>query len=128
MKTLYQTIERLFEKISEVVLLILGNSITFIIALATIVYWLTDRDFYTQEVRSMIRDIILSVTFISFFIIQKSFNRFSKLLHLKLNELVLSHEPASNKVIDAEEKTEEEITQLAKEYNRLVKAKKNIDE
>ena len=53
------------------------------------------------------------------FIIQKSFNRFSASLHLKVNELVASHEPASNSVINAEEKTEHEITQLSKEYTEL---------
>jgi hypothetical protein len=30
-----------------------------------------------------------------------------------------SHEPASNSVINAEEKTEHEITQLSKEYTEL---------
>jgi low affinity Fe/Cu permease len=63
-----------------------------------------------------IGDIILGVAFLSLFIIQKSFNRFSASLHLKVNELVVSHEPASNAVINAEEKTEHEITELSKEY------------
>ena len=47
---------------------------------------------------------------------KKTFNRFSASLHLKVNELVASHEPASNLVINLEEKTEKEITDLSKEY------------
>jgi len=40
-------------------------------------------------------------------------------LHLKINELVSSHEPASNAVMNAEIKTEREITELSKEYSEL---------
>jgi low affinity Fe/Cu permease len=54
------------------------------------------------------------------FIIQKSFIHFSASLHLKVNELVASHKAASNAVINAEEKTEDEITELSKEYAELV--------
>jgi low affinity Fe/Cu permease len=68
----------------------------------------------------MIRDIVLSITFLSFFIIQKSFSRFSKVLHLKLNELVVSHEHANNILITAEEKTEVELKELADRNRELV--------
>jgi len=54
------------------------------------------------------------------FIIQKSFNRFSKSLHLKVKELVSSHEPANNSVIHVEEKTEHEINLFSKEFSELV--------
>jgi low affinity Fe/Cu permease len=47
-----------------------------------------------------IGDVILGVASLNLFIIQKSFNRFSASLHLKVNELVASHEPASNSVIN----------------------------
>ena len=116
MKNIYRLTETIFEKFSTVATTILGNSITFIIALAMIIYFLTSKAFYEQETHHMIRDIIHSVTFITLFIIQKSFNKFAALLHLKVNELVASHEPASNAVIHAEGKTEHEITQLSKEY------------
>ncbi|HTJ50925.1 MAG TPA: low affinity iron permease family protein [Cyclobacteriaceae bacterium] len=64
---------------------------------------------------------ILGFTFLSLFIIQKSFNRFSASLHLKVNELVSSHEPASNTVINLTEKTEHEINKLTEEYHEKIK-------
>lgn len=67
----------------------------------------------------MIGDLILGVTFLSLFIIQKSFNRFSASLHVKVNELVVSHEPANNSVINVELKTEAELTELTREYSEL---------
>ena len=119
MATIYRHTEKGFEKLTSVAITILGNSITFIIALALVIFWLGNKQFFLQPFRDVIRDVILSVAFLSLFIIQKSFNRFSAALHLKINELVASHEPASNTVINLEEKTEQEITQLAKEYSEI---------
>ncbi|MCX6236267.1 MAG: low affinity iron permease family protein [Bacteroidia bacterium] len=61
-------------------------------------------------------------------IIQKSFNRFSASLHLKVNELVASYESANNAVIHAKEKTEREINILSKEYAELVEQAKDEKE
>jgi low affinity Fe/Cu permease len=119
MKNIYRRTERIFEKLTSVVTSILGNSITFIIALGTVMFWLTNKRFYTQDIHSAIGDVILGVTFLSLFIIQKSFVHFSASLHLKVNELVASHTPARNSVINAEEKTDDEITELSKEYAEL---------
>ena len=120
MKNIYRHIERGFEKLTSVATAILGNSIAFIIALCTVIFWLSNKKFYTQDIHSSIGDVILGLTFLSLFIIQKSFVHFSASLHLKVNELVASHESASNAVINAEEKTEDEITELSKEYAELV--------
>jgi low affinity Fe/Cu permease len=66
------------------------------------------------------------VAFLSLFIIQKSFNRFSASLHLKVNELLASQEPAKNAVINAEDKTEHELTELSKEYTELAEQAKEL--
>ena len=120
MNILYRNIERYFEKLTSIAIAILGNSIAFIVALIIVIYWLTNKRFFMQDIHYCVGDIILGVAFLSLFIIQKSFNRFSKALHLKVNELVASHEPANNAVIHAEEKTEQEINILSKEYSELV--------
>ena len=127
MKSLYRYIESGFEKLTSVAITILGNSISFIVALIIVIYWLTNKQFFKQDIHYCIGDIILGVAFLSLFIIQKSFNRFSKSLHLKVNELVASHEPANNAVIHAEEKTEHEINILSKEYLELVEQIKEIE-
>jgi low affinity Fe/Cu permease len=124
----YRGIEKGFEKLVSVSIAILGNSITFILALFTIIFWLTNKQFYSQDIHACIGDVILGVAFLSLFIIQKSFNRFSASLHLKLNELVSSHETASNAVINAEGKTEREITELSKEYAELAGEEKAEEE
>jgi len=129
MKNIYRRTESGFEKLASVAIALLGNSITFIIALCMVIFWLSNKRFYTQDIHNSIGDIILGVAFLSLFIIQKSFNRFSASLHLKVNELVKSHDPASNAVINAEVKTEYELTELSKEYAELANlAKEDRDE
>ena len=128
MNNIYRHTERGFEKLVSVAIAILGNSITFIIALCTVIFWLSNKQFYTQNIHASIGDVILGVAFLSLFVIQKSFNRFSASLHLKVNELVASHQPASNAVINAEGKTEQEITELSKEYAALAEQVKEEEE
>lgn len=126
-KNIYTHTERWFEKITSLAMIILGNSITFFLAFCTVIFWLTNKRFYTEDIHYRIGDIILGITFLSLFIIQKSFNRFSASLHLKVNELVVSHESANNNMINVEEKTELEMTELSKGYAEIAeKAKKDM--
>lgn len=121
--------ERYFEKITSIAIAILGNSITFVIALCIVIFWLSNKRFYTEDIHYVIGDVLLGVAFLSLFIIQKSFNRFSGSLHLKVNELISSHELASNAMINAEVKTEQEIILLSKEYaEKAVLAKEEKEE
>lgn len=128
MNKIYSHTENLFEKLVSVATTILGNSISFLIALCLVLFWWINSFFANNDIHLIIGDIIFGVTFLSLFIIQKSFNRFSASLHLKINELVSSHESASNAVMNAEIKTEREITELSKEYSDLAEQIKELDE
>ncbi len=116
---MYKKIETAFEKFSMIATRILGNSITFLLALILVIKYFSDDRVYSRPGYLIIMDVIFSTTFLSIFIIQKSVNRFSAALHLKMNELVASHDNASNRIINIEEKTEEEIRDLAKHYSTL---------
>jgi low affinity Fe/Cu permease len=59
------------------------------------------------------------ITFLMVFLIQKSQNKDSKAVHLKLNELIASHQGASNRMVDIEDLTEKELDQLRKFYVQL---------
>ncbi|MFA6467612.1 MAG: low affinity iron permease family protein [Bacteroidota bacterium] len=119
MKHLYKHSERGFEIVTSYATAILGNSITFIIAMCMVAYWWTDNHFFTQDIHARIGDIIFGVTFLYLFIIQRSFNHFSASLHIKINELVVSNTMASNAVMNVEKKTEEELLDLSKDYVEL---------
>jgi len=117
MKSAYLFLENLFEKFSVVALKIFGSSITFIIAVLLIIFWLLLSDRSMMTFQDEIRDIILSVTFLNFFIIQKTQNRMSAAMHLKLNELVKAHENASNTLLNVEKKSGAEIAEMEKKFD-----------
>lgn len=60
------------------------------------------------------------VTFLMVFLIQRSQNKESVAVHLKLNELLAATRGASNSLINIETHREREVQQLHKLYDRLV--------
>jgi low affinity Fe/Cu permease len=128
MKSTYRNFEKFFEKITSLITGILGSSVTFFLALVMIVFWFLNRSYSNHDTNEVIRDLIHATTFLSLFVIQKEFSRFSGSLHLKVNELVASTETASNSVINAESKTEIEINELQKEYAELADKIERNDE
>ena len=68
------------------------------------------------------------VTFLMVFLIQRSQNKDSRALHLKLNELVAAMEGASNRLIDVEDLTEQELKVLHQFYQRLSQMSKKDDD
>ena len=65
------------------------------------------------------------ITFLMVFLIQKSQNKDSLAVQLKLNELVAAHEFASNRLVDVECMTEEELKVIKKYYRHLSQETKN---
>jgi low affinity Fe/Cu permease len=116
MKEIYFKMERHFEKLVSLATSILGNSITFMLACILVFFWWISTLLVSNDLRQNIGDFIFGITFLSLFIIQKSFNRYSALIHLKINELISSHEKANNSVMNTNLKTEQEIIELSKEY------------
>ena len=119
MKKIYRHAETVFEKLTAVVTTILGNSVAFVFALVLVVFWLSHDRRSPMDLNEYIGDVIHGIIFLTLFIIQKGFNRFEKSLHLKVNELVASNDSARNAVINVEEKTEHEMTELSKQYTEL---------
>lgn len=108
--------EKEFENLTSLATKVLGSTITFLAALCLVIYWWVNNLFSSNDWHQNIGDIIFGITFLSLFMIQKSFNRYSALINLKLNELISSNQEANNSVLNTQKKTESEITELIKEY------------
>lgn len=68
------------------------------------------------------------VTFLMVFLIQRSQNKDALAIHLKLNELVAAVNGASNRLIDVEAMSEEELRILRRYYEELAElARTEID-
>ena len=106
-----------------------GTSIAFILALLVIIVWLVTGPLFnfSDTWQLVINTGTTIVTFLMVFLIQRSQNKDAQAIHLKLNEIVAALEGASNRLIDVEDLTEDEIKTLHQYYQRLVTmAKKDI--
>ena len=119
-KTTYQRIEQLFENMVGIALKIYGHPITFVVALLLVIFFLVQSIKNYANLQDLVRDIILSITFLSFFIIQRAVNKTTTAIRIKMNELIASHDKASNDLLAIEEKTESELEELAHEHKTKV--------
>jgi len=74
---------------------------------------------YSENWQLVINTGTTIITFLMVFLIQKSQNKESVAVQLKLNELVAAHEFASNRLVDVENMTEEELKIIQKYYSQL---------
>ncbi len=113
--------KNLFERFSNWATMATGSSAAFIIAIAIILIWIVTGPIfkYSDTWQLIINTGTTIVTFLMVFLIQKSQNKDSKAVHLKLNELLASHQGASNRMVDIEDLTEKELDQLHKYYVKL---------
>ncbi|MBA3664921.1 MAG: low affinity iron permease family protein [Bacteroidetes bacterium] len=111
----------IFEKFSSKVTQITGSTSAFIVAVVIVLGWLVSGPFfnYSETWQLVINTGTTIITFLMVFLIQKSQNKESLAIQLKLNELVASHEHASNRLVNVEGLTEEELKIIQKYYFKL---------
>jgi len=111
----------IFEIFSENVTRVTGSTPAFLIALGLVLVWLiTGPVFdYSEAWQLVINTGTTIITFLMVFLIQKSQNKDSLAIQLKLNELVAAHEYASNRLVNVEDMTEDELRVIKKYYRKL---------
>jgi low affinity Fe/Cu permease len=99
-----------------------GSSWAFALALSTIVVWLVSGPLFhfSDTWQLVINTSTTIITFLMVFLIQRSQNKDSLAVHLKLNEIVAAIHGASNRLIDVENLGEHELRILHNHYARLV--------
>ena len=107
-----------------------GTSTAFALAALTIVVWLGIGPIFgfSDTWQLVINTSTTIITFLMVFLIQRSQNKDSRAIHLKLNELVAASKGASNRLINVEDLTEAEVLVLHQHFQALVVlSKKDTD-
>lgn len=112
-----------FDKFSSGVTKATGKPIAFILAFIIIIVWaITGPIFqFSDTWQLVINTGTTIITFLMVFVIQQSQNKDTMALQIKLNELIASSKDASNRLIDVEDLTPEELEILKKFYIQLAK-------
>jgi low affinity Fe/Cu permease len=107
-----------------------GSARGFAVALGTIVVWAATGPLFhfSDTWQLVINTGTTVVTFLMVFLIQRSQNKDSLALQLKLNEIVAALDGASNRLVNIEDLTEAELDVLHEHYTRLgAMAKRDVD-
>ena len=107
----------LADKITELT----GSSRAFGLSAALIIVWIISGPFFhfSDAWQLAINSTTSIVTFLMVFLIQKTQNRDSRAVHLKLNELLAAMEGASNRLINAEDLDEEALHHIYRRFQTL---------
>jgi low affinity Fe/Cu permease len=107
-----------------------GSTPALLCAVLVIVIWLATGPLFgfSDTWQLVVNTGTTIVTFVMVFLIQRSQNKDSLAVQLKLNELVAALEGSSNRLIDVEDLSEDELAVLHKYYRRLAVMAKQDDD
>jgi low affinity Fe/Cu permease len=110
-----------FERFSSAVTRAAGRPVTFILAFLIIIVWAVSGPIFkfSDTWQLVINTSTTIITFLMVFVIQQTQNKDTMALHLKLNELIASSCDASNRLIDIEDLSEQELETVKRFYIRL---------
>ena len=99
-----------------------GSSWAFASAVGVIIVWAMTGPFFrfSDTWQLVINTGTTIMTFLMVFLIRRSQNKDAQAVHLKLNEIVAAIQGASNRLINVEDLSEEEVRMLHQHYQRLV--------
>ena len=109
------------ERFSSAVTRWTGGTSAFAIALAVILIWAATGPLfgYSNTWQLVINTGTTIVTFLMVFLIQRAQNKDARAIQLKLNELVAAIDGASNRLVDVEDLSEDELETLHRFYSKL---------
>ena len=125
-KKLSKKINDGFDRFASKVTFLLGSTASFSVAFGIIIIWFISGPIfkYSDTWQLVINTGTTIITFLMVFLIQRSQNKESRAVQLKLNELVASSKDASNRLIDIEDLTQDELEHLHKFYMKLAQRAK----
>jgi low affinity Fe/Cu permease len=109
------------ERFASAVTRVTGSTGAFIIALMAVIIWAAAGPVfhYSENWQLVINTGTTIITFLMVFLIQKAQNKDSLAIQLKLNELVAAHAFASNRLVNVENLSEEELKIIQQYYSTL---------
>ena len=113
-----------FSRFASETAAVVGHPYMFLLAVVVLIVWAVSGPLFhfSDTWQLIINTGTTIVTFLVVFLIQNTQNRDAKALHLKLDELIRSHHPASDDLIDIQKLSDEELDQLEERYQKIREA------
>ena len=118
-----------FERFASTIMRVTGTNTAFYTACAFVLLWLVTGPLFdfSDTWQLVINTGTTIITFLMVFLIQKTQNKDSIAIQIKLNELVAANEKASNRLVSVEQMTETELRTISEYYSKLAAMAKQED-
>jgi len=112
-----------FSRFSRYISSVAGHPITFVAAVAFVVVWAFSGPLFhfSNAWQLTINTSTTIVTFLMVFVIQHNQNRDAAAVQVKLSEIIKALEGAENHLLNAEDKTMEELGDLKRAYSEVAR-------
>jgi low affinity Fe/Cu permease len=110
-----------FERAARAISQFTGSTTAFLTAVLVVLAWAATGPFfhYSETWQLVINTSTTIVTFLMVFLIQRTQNKDSLAVQLKLNEIVAALQGASNRLVNVEDLSEAELSTLHRHYQAL---------
>ncbi|MGI8926694.1 MAG: low affinity iron permease family protein [Tepidiformaceae bacterium] len=100
---------------------VLGSATAFIVAVALVVIWAASGPFlaFSTTWQLLINTTTTVATFLMIFLVQNTQNRDARAIHLKLDELLRSVTEARTAMVDIDDLSDGQLTELRDEFHEL---------
>lgn len=117
----WKTVNRAAERFSTFVTVRSGGTLAFAAAFLLVTVWLAAGPLFgfSDSWQLVINTTTTIVTFLMVFLIQRAQNKESRAVNTKLNEIIAAMDGASNRLIDIEDLSEEELDTLHRHFQSL---------
>jgi low affinity Fe/Cu permease len=122
-RAMFDSVSRALERFAHWTTVWVGSSWAFLLALAITILWLVTGPIYRySDTWQLVMNTLSSiVTFLMVFLLQRSQNKDSAAMQVKLDELLATQKGASNRLISVEDLSEKEVHDLHERYQQLCK-------
>jgi low affinity Fe/Cu permease len=106
-----------------------GRPLCFGLALLVVLVWIVTGPIFgfSDTWQLVINTGTTIVTFLMVFLIQATQNRDTEAMHLKLDELIRATRGAHNRLMDLEEREEDELDELREQYENIARRSRGKD-
>ena len=100
-----------------------GRPLTFVLATLAIIVWIASGPLFgfSDTWQLVVNTATTIITFLMVFLIQNTPNRDTQAIQIKLDELIRSQRGGHNALLDLEELTDEELSQIRDQYEDLAR-------
>jgi len=121
---------KLFQAIAQRAAAFAGSPLCFLISLVFVISWsVWSLSRHFDNMSQILGNSTISVfTLFLVLLVQNTQNRDMKALHIKLDEIIKAQPNARNKMIDAENLSDQDLDNIAKEFKTMDKVQQKVED